>query len=114
MPDYMFQLESRLSPEQRAAMVRIQELATESESNLYLVGGAVRDVVSGMSIRDLDFTVEGNPSRIIHELEKGGAKVTKQDESLRTAELVLSGEVDASISAARVTLPLASSSFLRM
>jgi tRNA nucleotidyltransferase (CCA-adding enzyme) len=101
MPDYMFQLESRLSPEQRAAMVRIQELATESASNLYLVGGAVRDVVSGMSIRDLDFAIEGNPSRIIHELEKGGAKVTKQDESLRTAELLLSGEVDASISAAR-------------
>src|SRR5882672_9707918 len=101
MPDYMFQLESRLSPEQRAAMVRIQELATESESNLYLVGGAVRDVVSGMSIRDLDFTIEGNPSRIIRELEKGGAKVTKEDESLRTAELLLSGEVDASISAAR-------------
>jgi tRNA nucleotidyltransferase (CCA-adding enzyme) len=101
MPDYMFQLESRLSPEQRAAMVRIQELATESESNLYLVGGAVRDVVSGMPIRDLDFTIEGNPTRIIHELEKGGAKVTWQDESLRTAELLLSGEVDASISAAR-------------
>jgi tRNA nucleotidyltransferase/poly(A) polymerase len=101
MPDYMFQLESRLSPEQRAAMVRIQELATESVSNLYLVGGAVRDIVSGMSIRDLDFSVEGNPQRIIHELEKGGAKVTWQDESLRAAELVLSGEVDASISAAR-------------
>ncbi len=101
MPDYMFQLESRLSPEQRAAMVRIQELATESEANLYLVGGAVRDVVSGMSIRDLDFTIEGNPSRIIRELEKGGAKVMKEDESLRSAELVLSGEVDASISAAR-------------
>jgi tRNA nucleotidyltransferase/poly(A) polymerase len=101
MPDYMFQLESRLSPEQRAAMVRIQELAAESEANLYLVGGAVRDVISGMPIRDLDFTVEGNPSRIIHELEKGKAKVTKQDDSLRSAELVLSGEVDASISAAR-------------
>ena len=54
-----------------------------------------------MSIRDLDFTVEGNPSRIIRELEKGGAKVTREDESLRSAELVLSGEVDASISAAR-------------
>ena len=101
MPDYMFQLESRLSPEQRAAMVRIQELATESEANLYLVGGAVRDVVSGMSIRDLDFTIEGNPSRIIRELEKGGAKLMRDDESLRSAELVLSGEVDASISAAR-------------
>jgi tRNA nucleotidyltransferase/poly(A) polymerase len=101
MPDYMFQLESRLSPEQRAAMVRIQELAAESEANLYLVGGAVRDVVSGMSIRDLDFTIEGNPSRILRELEKGGAKVTREDESLRSAELLMSGDVDASISAAR-------------
>jgi tRNA nucleotidyltransferase (CCA-adding enzyme) len=101
MPDYMFQLESRLSPEQRAAMVRIQELAAESEANLYLVGGAVRDVVSGMSIRDLDFTIEGNPARIVRELEKGGAKVTREDESLRASELVLSGEVDASISSAR-------------
>ena len=91
MPDYMFQLESRLSPEQRAAMVRIQELAAEFEANLYLVGGAVRDVVSGMPIRDLDFTIEGNPARIVRELEKGGAKVTKEDESLRAAELVLSG-----------------------
>lgn len=101
MPDYMFQLESRLSPEQRAAMVRIQELAAESEANLYLVGGAVRDVVSGMPIRDLDFTIEGNPSRIVRELEKGGAKVTREDESLRATELILSGDVDASISAAR-------------
>jgi len=101
MPDYMFQLESRLSPEQRAAMVRIQELATEAAANLYLVGGAVRDVVSGMSIRDLDFTIEGNPARVVRELEKGGAKVMREDETLRTAELVLSGEVDASISAAR-------------
>ncbi len=101
MPDYMFQLESRLSPEQRAAMVRIQELAVQFESNLYLVGGAVRDMISGMSIRDLDFTIEGNPARIVRELEKGGAKVIKEDEALRNAELVMSGDVDASISAAR-------------
>ncbi len=101
MPDYMFQLESRLSPEQRAAMVRIQELATEFEANLYLVGGAVRDMVSGMSIRDLDFAIEGNPARIVRELEKGGAKIIKEDEALRSAELVLSGDVDASISATR-------------
>ncbi len=101
MPDYMFQLESRLSPEQRAAMVRIQELAAESEANVYLVGGAVRDMISGMPIRDLDFTIEGNPSRIIRELEKGGARVVSETESLRSTEMILSGEVDASISAAR-------------
>ncbi len=38
MPDYIYLLESRLSPEQRAAVVRIQELAGAAESNLYLVG----------------------------------------------------------------------------
>ena len=101
MPDYMYQLESRLSAEQRAALVRIQELAAADESNLYLVGGAVRDLISGMPIRDLDFTVEGNPSRIVRELEKGGAQVTSENESLRHVELVLAGDVDASIAAAR-------------
>jgi len=58
MPDYMYLLESRFSAEQRAALVRIQELAAAAESNLYLVGGAVRDLISGMLIRDLDFTVK--------------------------------------------------------
>ncbi len=101
MPDYMYQLESRLSPEQRAALLRIQELAISAETNLYLVGGAVRDMISGMPIRDLDFTIEGNPSRVVRELEKGGARVTGEDEALRSVELILAGEVDASISAAR-------------
>ena len=73
MPDYMYILESRLSAEQRAAMMRVQELAAEAGSNLYLTGGAVRDLVSGMAIRDLDFTIEGNPSRVAREIEKGGA-----------------------------------------
>ncbi len=101
MPDYMYQLESRLSPEQRAGMVRIQELATAAEMNLYLTGGAVRDLITGMPIRDLDFTIEGNPSRIVRELEKGGAQILEQNEDLRSAELILSGGVETSISAAR-------------
>jgi tRNA nucleotidyltransferase (CCA-adding enzyme) len=101
MPDYMYLLESRLSAEQRAAVVRIQELAIAAECNLYLVGGAVRDLISGMPIRDLDFTMEGNPSRIVRELEKGGAQVISENERLRHVELLLAGDVDASIAAAR-------------
>src|ERR1700681_3561883 len=101
MPDYMYLLESRLSAEQRAAVVRIQELAAAAESNLYLVGGAVRDLTSGMPIRDLDFTIEGNPSRIARELEKGGAQLIGENEHLRHVELILAGDVDASLAASR-------------
>ncbi len=61
----------------------------------------MRDMISGMPIRDLDFTVEGNPSRIVKELVKGGAQITQENESHQSFELLLSGEVDASISAAR-------------
>ena len=101
MPDYMYMLESRLSAEQRAVLVRMQELAVETTTNLYLTGGAVRDLISGMSIRDLDFTVEGNPSRFARELEKGGARVVDEDEKLRHLDVIFSGDVDGSIEAAR-------------
>ena len=101
MPDYMFLLESRLSPEQRAALERVQELARQQELNVYLSGGAVRDLISGMPIRDLDITVEGNPFKIVRELEKGGAKTVYEDERLRHAEMIFAGDVDGSVSAAR-------------
>ncbi len=101
MPDYMFLLESRLSPEQRAAMMRVQELSSALGFNVYLTGGTVRDLITGASLRDLDFTVEGNPSRIARELEKGGAKVLVEDEKLRQVELLFAGDCDGSISAAR-------------
>jgi tRNA nucleotidyltransferase (CCA-adding enzyme) len=101
MPDYMFLLESRLSPEQRAAMLRVQELAAVMGFNVYLTGGTVRDLITGANLRDLDFTVEGNPSKMARELEKGGAKVLSEDEKLRNVELLFAGDVEGSISAAR-------------
>src|SRR5215468_740611 len=101
MPDYMFLLESRLSPEQRAAMMRMQELSAAMGFNVYLTGGTVRDLITGASLRDLDFTVEGNPSKLARELEKGGAKILEEDEKLRHVELLFAGEVEGSIAAAR-------------
>src|SRR5881392_2851083 len=101
MPDYMFLLESRLSPEQRAVMLRVQELSAALGFNVYLTGGTVRDLVTGASLRDLDFTVEGNPSKIAHELEKGGARIISEDEKLRHVEVLFAGDCEGSISAAR-------------
>jgi tRNA nucleotidyltransferase (CCA-adding enzyme) len=101
MPDYMFLLESRLSPEQRAAMMRVQELAAAMGLNIYLAGGTVRDLVTGATLRDLDFTIEGNPSKIASELEKGGAEILSEGDKLRHVELLFAGEVEGSIAAAR-------------
>ncbi len=101
MPDYMFLLESRLSPEQHAAMARVQELAQSQGMNVYLTGGAVRDLISGAPIRDLDFTVEGNPGWLARELEKGGARLVAEETKLREVELLFHGEVDGSIAEAR-------------
>src|SRR5215468_5575086 len=101
MPDYMFLLESRLLPEQRAAMLRVQELSAALGFNVYLTGGTVRDLITGATLRDLDFTVEGNPSRLARELEKGGAKILLEDERLRTVEILFAGECEGSLAAAR-------------
>jgi tRNA nucleotidyltransferase/poly(A) polymerase len=97
----MFLLESRLSPEQRAAMMRVQELSAALGFNLYLTGGTVRDLITGATLRDLDFTVEGNPTKLARELEKGGAQILLEDEKLRHIEVLFAGEVEGSIAAAR-------------
>jgi tRNA nucleotidyltransferase (CCA-adding enzyme) len=101
MPDYMFLLESRLSAEQRAVVLRVIELAQAQGVNVYIAGGAVRDLISGMAIRDLDFVMEGNPLRIARELEKGGARLLEVDEDRRRVEILFHGDVDGSLSAAR-------------
>jgi len=101
MPDYMFLLESRLMPEQRATMMRVQELSAALGLNVYLTGGTVRDLITGATLRDLDFTVEGNPTKVARELEKGGAKVLHEDEKLRHIEILFAGDGEGSISAAR-------------
>src|SRR5258705_3169251 len=101
MPDYMFLLESRLSPEPRVVMLRVQERSAALGFNVCLTGGTVRDLVTGASLRDLDFTVEGNPSKIAHELEKGGARIISEDEKLRHVEVLFAGDCEGSISAAR-------------
>src|SRR6202522_3112545 len=101
MPDYMYLLESRVSPEQRAVLERVQELSRSQDVNVYLTGGAVRELISGMPMRDLDVTVEGNPVRMVKELEKGGARVVWESEKLRHHEMIFAGDVDGSISGAR-------------
>jgi tRNA nucleotidyltransferase/poly(A) polymerase len=101
MPDYIFMLESRLSAEQLQVLNQVQEDAQEAQLNLYLVGGAVRDLMTGSPIRDLDFVAEGNPLRLVRRFEKQGVLRLRVDREHRAADLLLANGVSFSLEAAR-------------
>src|SRR5215471_10686380 len=75
MSDYKFLMESRLSPEQFHVVNQLGRIASAQGLNLYLVGGAVRDLTSGRhAVRDLDFALEGNIQKILRQLESEDGK----------------------------------------
>jgi tRNA nucleotidyltransferase/poly(A) polymerase len=101
MADYIYMMESRLTPDQQRAVALVLELARAQEMNVYLTGGAIRDLISGFPIRDLDFTVQGNALKLQRELEKAGAVLQGVDEDLRSMYLLLPGNVRSEIAMAR-------------
>lgn len=101
MADYIYTMEIRLTPDQQKAVTKVQEVARAAAMNIYLTGGAVRDIISGFSIRDLDFTVQGNPLKLQKELERAGAEIVASDDDLKALHVRLPGGVRAEISMAR-------------
>ncbi len=102
MADYIYTLEIRLTPDQQRAVTLVQDVARAAGMNVYLTGGAIRDLISGLSIRDLDFTVQGNPLKIQKDFEKAGATVQGSDDDVKVLYLSLPGKVRAEVSMARV------------
>src|SRR5215470_1078146 len=101
MADYIYTLETRLWPDQQKAVIQVQEAAKAADMNLYLTGGAIRDVITGFPIRDLDFTVQGNALKLQKDLEKAGAVVGDADDEMRSLLLTFRGGVRAEIAMAR-------------
>jgi len=102
MSDYMFMLENHLSAGQNRVVSEIQQAASHANVNLFLTGGAVRDMLGGFPIRDLDFTVEGNALKLAKVVAaKSGAKIVASDELRRSVELLFPGGVTAGIAMAR-------------
>ena len=97
MADYIYTMEIRLTPDQMKGVNLVQEVARAAGITLYLTGGAIRDIVSGFTIRDLDFTVQGNPLKLQKDFERAGAQLAGHDEDVRTLFLVLPGNVRAEV-----------------
>ncbi|HET7440440.1 MAG TPA: CCA tRNA nucleotidyltransferase [Terriglobales bacterium] len=102
MADYIYTMESRLSPDQLKGVTLVQDVARAAGMNVYLTGGAIRDMISGLPIRDLDFTVQGNALRLQKDLEKAGVRISNVDDDVKSLLLVLPGNVRAEIGMARL------------
>src|ERR1700691_4242352 len=101
MADYIYTMEIRLTPDQMKGVNLVQDVARAAEYTLYLTGGAIRDIISRFTIRDLELTVHGQPLKLQKEFEKAGARIAGHDEDTRTLHLQLPGNVRAEISMAR-------------
>ena len=80
MADYIYTMEIRLTPDQIKGVGLVQDVARAAGMNLYLTGGAIRDIISGFSIRDLDFTVNAlqvRESRLTRRKQPIGVQVER-------------------------------------
>lgn len=121
MTDYNFLMESRLSPSQFQLVNNLSRIAYSEGVNIYLVGGAVRDMTFGQAVvRDLDFALEGDIQKILRHLHLAGTKAkvsaraasawahgpvemvsSRIDKRRRCAELLFANEVRAEIAQCR-------------
>ncbi|HEY5381955.1 MAG TPA: CCA tRNA nucleotidyltransferase [Acidobacteriaceae bacterium] len=93
MADYIYLLETRLSPAQREALKQVRDVARSKAMTVFLVGGAVRDLTCGTAIRDIDVTVQGNALKLKKDLEKAGGRVVGSNDAFQSLFLTFPGGV---------------------
>ncbi len=101
MPEYTYLLETRLSAAQQHALAQVRDAAREAGMVVFLAGGAVRDLTTGSSVRDLDFAVQGNALDLQKALEGRGATLWGRHEPSRSLFLWFPGSVRVEVSSTR-------------
>src|SRR5579864_5763709 len=102
MSDYMFMLESHLGADQFRVVGQVRQLAADAGVSIYLTGGAIRDMLGGFPVRDLDFTVEGSAVKLAKVAEKKlGATIVSTDELRKSVEMMFPGGVTVGLAMAR-------------
>src|SRR6185436_5262597 len=91
-----------LSRDQNQTVEDVQTAAAQSNVNLFLTGGAMRDMLAGLRIRDLDFVVEGAALKVAKAVcERTGARMVSSDDHRKSAELLFPTGVTAQIAMSR-------------
>lgn len=103
MPDYVYLLENRLSTYQQAALRAVRDAAREAQMPLFLVGDAVRDLVCGNSVRELEVVIHGNTAELKKPLIAAGAAVWWENTAARRLSLRFPGSVLLELASARHT-----------
>jgi len=102
MSDYIYILESHLSPDQNHVLGEVMAAAGQANLNLFLTGGAMRDMLAGFRIRDLDFVVEGSALKLAKAVaDHSGAKIVSADENRKSAEIAFPTGATAQIAMSR-------------
>jgi tRNA nucleotidyltransferase/poly(A) polymerase len=103
MADYIYLLQTRLTAAQLSSLEHVRNAARSHGMTVFLVGGAVRDLTTGSPIRDLDFAVQGNATKLKKDLEKAGGTLTGTDDATQALFFSFPGgvrlEVGATLSA---------------
>src|SRR5260370_32732577 len=97
MADYIYSMETRLTPDQQRGVNLIQEIARHAGLNLYLTGGTIRDLITVFPIRDIELSVQGHPLKLQKNLDKAGLSIEGADEGLRLLHLLMPRNVRAEL-----------------
>lgn len=101
MADYIYLLENRLSPSQQLALQQVREVSRSHGMNVFLTGGAVRDLTSGSPVRDLDVSIQGNALKLKKDIENAGGVFSGQHEPSQTLFFRFPGGVRVEVSSTR-------------
>lgn len=103
MSDYMFMLESHITGEQSKVVSVVRAASEEAGLNVFLTGGAMRDMMGGFPIRDLDFTVEGSALKLGKAIaQTAQAEILGIDDLRKSVELRFPGGITASVGMSHV------------
>jgi tRNA nucleotidyltransferase/poly(A) polymerase len=106
MADYIYLLQTRLTTAQQTALQHVIDAARQRAMTVFLVGGAVRDLTNGTSVRDLDIAVQGQASKLKKDLQKAGGTLIGEDEQAHNMHFNFPGGVRLEVgSTLSVTFP---------